>query len=72
MIRSSGHGKDIIDSINDCDKRYVMGRIAMSTPESEEYNRLATHFMIERSRYSFTVKCKGFYGYKNRQLHVKM
>ena len=26
MIRVAGHGKDVVDRINACDKRYLMGK----------------------------------------------
>ena len=37
MIGDPGHGKDVVDGINACDKRYFMGEICMiGTPEADD------------------------------------
>ena len=37
MIGARWHGKDVIDSINSCDKCYLMGEVCMiGTPETDD------------------------------------
>ena len=48
MIGASGHGKDIVDAINACDKRYLKGKWCMiGTLEAEDSTkRMDAHAMI--------------------------
>ena len=40
MIGTPGHGKDIVDTINACDKRYLKEEIYMvGTPEADDYKK---------------------------------
>ena len=37
MIEVPGHGKDVVDGINFCDKRYLIGEMCMiGTPEVDD------------------------------------
>ena len=55
MVSTSGHGKDIVDGINACDKRYLKGNMCtIGTPEVDDYSkRMTVHSMIGSTHYSF-------------------
>ena len=55
MIGTPGHGKDIVDVINVCDKRHLKGKMCMiGTPEAGDCNkRMLAHSMIGNVHYSF-------------------
>ena len=48
MIGDPGHGKDMVDGINVCDKRYLMGEMCMiDTPEADDkQSRMNAHSMV--------------------------
>ena len=60
MIDASGYGKDIIDSINVCDKRYLKSKMCMiGTPEVDDcIKRIKAHSMIGNTYYSCEEECK--------------
>ena len=60
MISAPGHGKDIVDTINACDKRYLKEKMCMiGTPESEDSTkRMDAHAMIGNKKSSWVVTCK--------------
>ena len=55
MVSTSGHGKNIVDSINACDKRYLKGNMCtIGTPEVDDYSkRMTAHSMIGSAHYNF-------------------
>ena len=55
MIGAPGHGKDIVDGINACDKRHLKGKMCMiGTPEADDCNkRMLAHSMIGNAHYNF-------------------
>ena len=60
MIGAPGHGKDIVDAINACDKRYLKEKMCMiGTPEAEDSKkRMDAHAMFGNKRSSWSVSCK--------------
>ena len=52
MIGALGHGKDIVDAINACDKRYLKEKMCMvGTPEAGDCKkRMDAHAMIGEKR----------------------
>ena len=60
MIGAPRHGKDIVDTINDCDKRYLKEKICMiGTPEADNSTkRMDAHAMIGDIKSSWAVICK--------------
>ena len=60
MIGAPGHGKDIVDAINACDKRYLKEKMCMiGTPEAEDSKkRMDAHAMFGYKRSSWAVTCK--------------
>ena len=48
MIGAPGHGKDIVDTVNVCDKRYLKEKMCMiGTPEAgDSTKRMDAHVMI--------------------------
>ena len=60
MIGAPNHGKDLIDSINTSDKRYVKGKMCMIwTPEPDDCSkRMQKHSVIDNAHYSFVEECK--------------
>ena len=49
MIELSGHGKSIVDGINTCDKKFLLGNMCMLlAPEIDDRIKIiATRSMIE-------------------------
>ena len=71
MIGAPGHGKDIVDTINSCDKRYLKEKMCMiETPEADDSTkRIDAHTMIWNKKSSLVVTCKktreqGFKSYR--------
>ena len=64
MIGAPGHGKDIVDSINACDKRYLKEKMCMiGTPEADDCTkRIDAHAMIGDKKSSWAVTCKSTIG----------
>ena len=61
MIGAPGHGgKDIVDAINTCDKRYLKEKMCMiGTPEADDSTkRMDAHAMIGDIKSSWAVTCK--------------
>ena len=60
MIGASGHGKDIVDAINACDKIYLKEKNCMiGTPEADDYTkRMDAHAMIGDIKSALAVTCK--------------
>ena len=60
MIGAPGHGKDVVDGINACDKRYLMGKMCMiGTPEADDKeSRMNAHSMIGSASCSLAKACK--------------
>ena len=73
MIGALGHGKEIIDGINTCDKRYLKGKICMvGTPEADDCNkRMLAHSMIGNAHYSSAKEYKRLYGISGRDNGAK-
>ena len=73
MIGAPGHGKDIVDAINACDKRYLKEKMCMiGTPEAEDSKkRMDAHAMIGNKRSSWAVSCKILLEDKIREKGVK-
>ena len=48
VIGTFGHGKCVVDGINVCDKRYLMGEMCMiDTPEADDkQSRMNAHSMV--------------------------
>ena len=55
-----GHGKDILDAINACDKRYLKEKMCITgTPEVDDSTkRIDAHAMIGNEKFSWAVTCK--------------
>ena len=60
MIDTPGHGKDIVDGINACDKRYLKSKMCMvGNPQADDCNkRMLPHSMIGNAHHSFAEECK--------------
>ena len=60
MISVPGHGKDIVDGIHACDKRYTKRKILMfeALEVDECSKRMMAHSMIGNAHYSVAEKCK--------------
>ena len=60
MIGAPGHGKDIVDAINACEKRYLKEKMCMAgTPEADDYNKIMdAHTMIREKSSSWAVSYK--------------
>ena len=60
MIGVPGHGKDIVDTINTCDKRYLKEKNMPSwNPEADDCKEIMNaHAMIREKRFSWVVTCK--------------
>ena len=60
MIGAPGHGKDIVDAINACDKRYLKEKMCMiGTPEADNSTkRMNDHAMIGNKKSSWAITCK--------------
>ena len=73
MIGTPGHGKDVVDSTNVCDKRYLKGKMCMfGTPEADNCNkRMMTHSMISNVHYSFADECKRLCEYSDKENETK-
>ena len=69
MIGAQGHGKDLVDGINTCDKRYLKGKLCMiGIPEADDYSKMINaHSIIENSHYSFAEECKRLCEYSDRE-----
>ena len=64
MIGAPGHGKDIVDSINVCDKRYLKGKMCMiGTLEADNYSKKVKH--TQWLTMHITVLQKSTRGYVN-------
>ena len=65
MIGSLGHGKDIVDCINSCDKRFLKVNICMiSIPKGGDYNnRMISHLMIYNIYITVWRKTERYYVY---------
>ena len=73
MIGAPGHGKDIVDAINACDKRYLKEKMCMiGTPEADDSKkRMDAHAMIGNKKSSWAVTCKLLLEDKLREKGVK-
>ena len=73
MIGALGHGKEIIDGINTCDKRYSKSKICMvGTSEANNCNnRVLSHSMIGNAHYSFAEEFKRLCGISGRENGTK-
>ena len=60
MIGTPGHGKDLVDSINISDKRYLKDKMCMiGIPEVDDCSkRMKAHSIIDNAHYSFAEECK--------------
>lgn len=60
MIGTLGHGKDIVDAINACDKIYLKEIIFMvGTPEVDDKPKIIEdHAMVGETKSSLTLTCK--------------
>ena len=60
MIGAPDHDKDIVDGINESDKRYLKGKMCMiGTPEVDNCSkRIKAHSMIGNAHYSFVQEFK--------------
>ena len=60
MIDAPGYGKDIVNAINSCDKRYLKEKICMvGTPEVKDITkRMKNHHMARKSKSSWVIICK--------------
>ena len=60
MIGAPGHGKDIVDTINTCDKRYLKEKMyIIGTPEADDSTkRMDAHTMIGNKKSSWMVTYK--------------
>ena len=60
MIGAPGHGKDIVDAINSCNKRYLKEKMCMiGTQEADDdTKRMDAHAMIGDTKSSWTITCK--------------
>ena len=73
MIETSYYEENIINGINDCNKRFLIRMLCMiDTLESNEYNNImAINVMIENSHYSFVDKYKRLCECKYKQYDIK-
>ena len=60
MIGAPGHGNDIVDAINACDKRYLKEKMCMiETPEADDSTkRMDANTMTGDKKSSWVVICK--------------
>ena len=60
MVSAPGHGKDIVDTINACVKRYLKEKMFMiGTSEADDSTkRMDAHAMIGDTKSSWTITCK--------------
>ena len=60
MLGDPGHGKDMVDGINACDKRYLMGEMCMiGTPEvDDKQSRMNTYSMVGSASFNLAKECK--------------
>ena len=63
MRGAPGHGKDIVDAINACDKRYLEEKMCMiGTPEADDSRKIMDpHTMIGIKKSSWAVTCKNYW-----------
>ena len=63
MIGVPGHGKDIVDTINTCDKRYLKEKNMPSwNPEADDCKEIMNaHAMIREKIFSWVVTCKNYW-----------
>ena len=73
MIGSPGHGKDIVDATNACDKRFLKEKMNMiGTPEVDDnIKRMNAHAMIWNKKSSWVVTCKKLLEDNIREQEVK-
>ena len=60
MIGAPEHGKDIVDAIKACDKRYLKEKMCtIGTPEVDDSTkRMDVHAMIGDKKFSWAVTCE--------------
>ena len=73
MIETSGRGKDVIDRINTCDKRYLIEKQCMiGTPEKDDNeSRIYTYSIVGKWSFILAVKYKRLCENKERINSVK-
>ena len=86
MIEGSGHGKDVVDGINACDRCYLMGKMCMiGTLEIDDSeSRMNTNSILDSTSCSLAKECKRLcedeirincvksqIKYKNREENIK-